>query len=75
VKASTLVKRRIELLVDHRDILEIPVVRQALAELTGTVGPVTVTFQVPGGGDWSGMDAPVDKENPVKIVIENEMVE
>lgn len=28
-----------------------------------------VSYTVPGGGDWSHMDAPVDKKNPVTVTI------
>lgn len=66
---------RSEVLIDNRDIVTLPCVVNAIKRATEKglkVKSVNVHFTVPGGGDWSNMDAPVDAKHPVTVVIEAE---
>lgn len=72
---ETQTKVRKDLLLDDRDLINLPCVQNAIQQLgkEGIVGRIVeVTFRVPGGGDWSGMDASINSKNPVRVVIEGE---
>lgn len=33
---------------------------------------IAVTFEVPGGGDWSGTQVPIDADHPIRVYIVEE---
>lgn len=71
MKTETLTKKRTEIFLDQRDLLNLPALQGVLKSISGVRG-IEITYRVPGGGDWSGMDAPVDGKHPIKVVIESQ---
>lgn len=39
----------------------------------GSDEKVEVTFTVPGGADWSGMEIEIDRDNPIVVEIESKV--
>jgi hypothetical protein len=46
----------------------LPVRRACYAALVSSEN-ATVTFTVPSGGDWSGMDVAVDTDHPITVLV------
>jgi hypothetical protein len=62
IKERTTVTKQKELEIDHESLL-------ALLRAAGYSVPegADVVFHVPGGGDWSNVDVPVSKDDPVFV--------
>lgn len=72
-KTTVTTTSRTEIAIDHRDIQNLECVRHAIQQHGAKgmrVTGIDVHYRVPGGGDWSSMDAPVDSQHPISVVIE-----
>lgn len=68
MKTSRVTKHRTEIHFNHLDLID-----KLLSgvEIKGQTGKIEFIYRVPGGGDWSSMDAPINKEHPITCVIES----
>lgn len=64
LSTHTVTTRRLTIELSREDLLE-------FLETKGLKPPqlvnASVYFQVPSGGDWSGMDIDIDKDHPVTV--------
>lgn len=58
--------------VNDSEIRSLPAVQKAIERVKSRgmrVTAIEVVYRVPGGGDWSGMESPVDEAHPVTVKI------
>ena len=67
VKTSRIVDTTTTISIDKADMVELLKVAGVIDESI-LVSDTEVYFTVPGGGDWSNMNADITKTNPVNIV-------
>lgn len=65
IKTTTTVKKQAEMTLTGDDILKL--LHEAGYLDAHETGVGAVTFDVPGGGDWSNCTMNIDEETPIKI--------